>query len=37
MHEHPLFMPLAMLFAGLDFVRQPFANTAQMLALFGRE
>jgi 2-polyprenyl-3-methyl-5-hydroxy-6-metoxy-1,4-benzoquinol methylase len=33
---HPLFGPLAGLFAALDFVRRPFAKTSQMFFVLGR-
>lgn len=36
MHLHPLFMPMSMMFAGVDFLRLPLARTAQMLAVFRR-
>ena len=36
MIHHPLFAPLSILFAGVDFVRMPLMATAQMLGVFRR-
>lgn len=33
---HPLFQPLAALFAAFDFARRPFAKTSQMFFVLGR-
>ncbi len=33
---HPLFGPLTGVFAGVDFVRKPFARTSQMFFVLGR-
>jgi SAM-dependent methyltransferase len=35
-HTHPLFLPIAALMAGFDFLRRPFAPTAQMILTFAR-
>ena len=35
-HEHPSYVPLTALFAAFDFVRAPFAPTAQMIMTFSR-
>lgn len=36
MYRHPLFAPLAALMAAVDFVRLPFARTAQMFVVLRR-
>lgn len=34
MYQHPLYAPLLALFACVDFLRRPFAKTAQMMGVF---
>jgi SAM-dependent methyltransferase len=36
MHLHPLYTPLLALFGLVDFVRRPFAPTAQMFGIFSK-